>query len=261
MNNGKKYRVPYLGYRKPYIGITGFMKREDVEMALSCMPTLSRRLLMVGVLVNEKTMQNYNHEGNGRHPNVEDIKNIFVSHPLALNMVHYHTKSTDTLCEQLEQIAEMSGPNLHGFQLNMVWPPRNELRKYYLQYPNHLIVLTIDDRALNAVENSPELLISKIEEYNGLVDYILLDRSLGYGVPMDTKFMRKYINILHATELGIVIAGGLSPKTLHMIEPLVGDFQGLSIDAENNIRNMDDSLNIDSACDYLRKASEIFGDA
>jgi len=143
----------------------------------------------------------------------------------------------------------------------MVWPPRNELRKYYLQYPNHLIVLTIDDRALNAVENSPELLISKIEEYNGLIDYILLDRSLGYGVPMDTKFMRRYINILHATELGIVIAGGLSPKTLHLVEPLVRDFQGLSIDAQNNIRNMDDSLNLDVACDYIHRSLKIFGDA
>ena len=264
MNNGEKYRVPvqapYIGHRKPYIGITGFMTREEVEKALGCMPFPSRRLLMIGVLANETTMKSYNHEGNGHHPNVENIKNIFVSHPSALNMVHYHTKDTDTLFEQLMQLSEMSGQNLHGFQFNMVWPPKIELKKYYLQYPNHLMVLVIDDRALNAVGNSPELLISKIKEYEGLIDYILLDRSLGYGIPMDTDFMRKYISVLRSTGLGIVIAGGLSSKTLYKIGSLVRDFKGLSIDAENNIRNTDDSLNPDAACDYIYGALRIFGD-
>lgn len=248
-------------HKTSYIGITGFMTREEVETMLSLMPLTSERLLMVGILANWKTMQGFKSEG-GRHPNIENIKKIFVSHPAALNLIHYSTKKIDSLCEQLAQLAKLSDNNLHGFQLNIVWPPKDELSRYRSIYPHHKIIMTIGDRAIRDVGNSPYLLTSKISEYEGLIDYILLDRSLGYGIPIDPKFMRKYVTILHVADLtmGIAIAGGLSPTTLGVIEPLIKDFPDLSIDAENNLRNQDDSLNLGLAQDYLDRSLQIFGE-
>lgn len=249
---------------KAYIGITGFMDSHEVGICLEMMPRSSKKLLMVGVLVNERTIQ-YLETGGGRHPDVKDIKNIFIHDPLVLNMIHYHTRDTDTLCEQLIKLTELSDPNLHGFQFNIVWPPVDEIRKFRSKYPNLVTVLTIDGRALDHIGNYNKLLISKISEYKGLIDYILLDKSCGYGIPIDIKFMREYINILRTIDfvadssVKIVIAGGLNARALETIEPLIKDFPDLSIDAENNLRNKDDSLNLRSAQDYLYEASQMFG--
>ena len=250
---------------KTYIGITGFMDRDEVGIVLEMMPRSSKKLLMVGVLVNDKTIQCLDTRG-GRHPNIKKINNIFVSHPLVLNMIHFHTKDIDTLCDQLIKLTELGGPNLHGFQFNMAWPPVDEIQKYRIKFPNHATVLTIDGRALNLVENSSQLLVSKISEYKGLIDYILLDKSCGYGIPLDVEFMRKYINILYTIDfvadssVKIVIAGGLNAKVLETIEQLIKDFPDLSIDAENNLRNNDDSLNLRLTQDYLYRALQMFGE-
>lgn len=255
-NNNKKHKTPY-------IGITGFMAREEVETMLKILPLSSKKSLMVGILVNEITMKGLKTRGD-RHPNIENIKNIFVPHPLALNMIHYHTKDTDTLCEQLVRLTELSGQSIHGFQFNIVWPPKDEIKKFRSKYPDLVTVLTIDGRALDQVENSTHLLVSKIEEYKGLIDYILLDKSCGRGKPLDIDFMRRYINILNTiyfvadSSVKIVIAGGLNSIVLDKIRPLTSEFSELSIDAENNIRNQDDSLNLEMARDYLQKALKIF---
>ncbi len=251
--------------QKTYIGITGFMDRDEVGICLEMMPKSSKKLLMVGILVNDRTIQCLDTRG-GRHPNVKNIKNIFVCHPLVLNMIHFHTKDTDRLCDQLINLTELGGPNLHGFQFNMIWPPTDEIKKYRSKYPNNATVLTIDGRALNHVENSPHLLISKISEYKGLIDYILLDKSCGYGIPLDIKFMREYIHVLHTLDfvadssVKIVIAGGLNAIMLETIEQLIKDFPDLSIDAENNLRNKDDSLNLRITQDYLYRALQMFGE-
>jgi len=251
--------------QKTYIGITGFMDRDEVGICLEMMPKSSKKLLMVGALVNDRTLQCLDTIG-GRHPNVKNIKDIFVYHPLVLNMVHFHTKETDRLCDQLIKLTELGGPNLHGFQFNMIWPPIDEIKKYRSKFPNNATVLTIDGRALDQIKNSNTLLISKVSEYKGLIDYILLDKSCGYGIPLDVKFMREYIHILHDIDfvadstVKIVIAGGLNAKILGTIEQLIKDFPDLSIDAENNIRNKDDSLNLRLSQDYLYRALQMFGE-
>lgn len=40
---------------KPYIGVTGFMKREEVEAVLAAFSENSTHKLMVGVLASSKT--------------------------------------------------------------------------------------------------------------------------------------------------------------------------------------------------------------
>lgn len=244
--------------RKPYIGITGFMTNEEVDTMLNLMPPSSKRLLMVGVLASWKTM----HEGkiSGRYPNVKSISKIFIQHPLALNLIHYHTKNTDTLCDQLVSLTMFGGENLHGFQLNFAWPPISELAKYRSICRDYIIVMVITPKAFEGVKYPPELLVSRIKDYEGLIDYVLLDRSEGYGIRLDTRFMKTYLDILYTKDLdiGIGVAGGLSENTLYLVEPLMENFPGLSIDAEDKLRNPhDDSLNLTFSGNYLYKALKI----
>jgi len=238
----------------PYIGITGFMNRGEVATMLGLMPEMSGRKLMVGVLVNWETLQGKKLIKGNRHPKVEDISNIFVSSSLALNMIHYHTGKTETLFEQMAGLVELAGPNLNGFQLNITWPPIEELRKFRSEFPDFQIILAITKKAFDSVNNSPECLVMKIKEYDGLFDYVLLDSSGGKGLPMDIKKMQEYLLAMEVFDkkIGIVVAGGLGPKTMNLASSLMSKNRNLSIDAEGNIRNQDDdSLNLNWAGDYL----------
>lgn len=243
---------------KPYIGITGFTKNEEVNEILSLVPTSSKQLLMIGVLANWNTV--YKNKESNRYPNTENIAKIFPSNPLAINLIHYDTENTKNLHEQLLMLNKLGGKNLHGIQLNLTWPPKDELRIYRSLSPNNIIVLVITSKAFYDADYDPNLLVSKIQEYKGLVDYILLDQSGGYGIPINTELMMECIEVFKAKELnmGIGVAGGLSPTTLNLVEPLIKEFPDLSIDAEDKLRDDNDCLNLNIARDYLCMALQIY---
>ena len=100
------------------------------------------------------------------------------------------------------------------------------------------------------------------QEYLGFIDHILLDLSAGYGRPLETAWARQQLQKLQDAELGIGlgVAGGLGPASLQLVEPLAKNFPELSIDAEANLRDPNDNLDLDLAQDYLRQAFVMFGD-
>src|SRR5688500_11061767 len=114
---------------RPYLGITGFTSATQVREALALVPPTSRRLVMVGVLASRRTCAGLPERSPRRLPAVEAIPGIFPDHPLALNLVHYYTDEPATLGRQLAELAKRSGPNLHGFQINGVWPSRRDLEE------------------------------------------------------------------------------------------------------------------------------------
>jgi len=116
--------------RKSYIGITGFMSRQEVQEAQDAIPPGSDRLLMVGVLVSSKTMRGEGNKHPGRYPAIEKVRGIFTGHPQVLNLVHFNTKEPDFLEEHLRKVAMSSGPFFHGFQLNIAWPAPRMLEGY-----------------------------------------------------------------------------------------------------------------------------------
>lgn len=245
---------------KPYIGITGFMKRNEVKAVLDLMPLESKRLLMVGVLANWRTYKGIQTKQSSRHPKIEDIKRIFLPHPLALNLIHYHTNNMEALHEELIELSILGGYNLHGFQLNNTWPPIEELQRYRAVYPNYVIVLAVTKKAFEETNNSSEQLVSRLKEYDGLVNYVLLDASGGLGVPMNTERILEYLRAIRSSNLGagLVVAGGLGPNTMHLVQPVVKEFPELSIDAEGKLRDQKDNLDLALTGDYLKKSLEMF---
>ena len=245
---------------KPYIGITGFMHRGEVDAVLGVFPEDSPRKLMVGVLASEKTLSGQTNKRPGRYPDRLAVQHIFSDSPLALNLVHYNTKNPETLTTQMRAFAELfGGPYFHGFQLNVAWPSPSKLANYRATCKG-VIVLQIGAHAVEMVDNSPEKLAERVAEYRGLVEYVLLDPSGGKGQPFDTEQARLYLRALAEKDLGIGlgVAGGLSAETLYLVEPLVEEFPDLSIDAEGRLRDENDNLDLEAAKRYASAALKLF---
>lgn len=245
---------------RPYIGITGFMSKEEANAIFELQQLPKNRLVMVGVLASLKTLRGIQNKRPNRYPKVENIAEIFPEHPQALNLIHYATDEPETLYTQLREITKLGGENMHGLQLNIAWPPPFALYEYRLAYPFKKIVLQIGNRALEMVDTLPLFLAEKIRSYEKVVDYILIDPSGGLGKPLDTSHADVYLRVLKRKniDIGLGVAGGLSPTTLNLVEPLAEDFPDLSIDAEGRLRDENDNLDLVLAKKYLEKAFEIF---
>lgn len=248
------------GELKPYIGVAGFMNRGEAEEVLAVFPKDSSRQLMVGVLASEQTLGGQPNERPNRFPGRMMVEHVFPDSPLALNIVHYNTSSPATLTSQMGAFAELfGGPNFHGFQLNLAWPPPGKLANYRRTCEG-VIVLKIGGHAFGVAEHSPKKVAEKVAEYRGLVEYLLLDSSCGRGQPLDTEQARAYLRELREKDLGIGlgVAGGLSAETLYLVEPLVEEFPDLSIDAEGRLRGENDHLDVEAAKRYVSAALEMF---
>lgn len=200
--------------RRAYVGVTGFMDRHEAEEALEAMP-YGDRLLMIGVLASDKTRQGMPNKYPNRYPKIADIASIFPDHKLALNMIHYHTKERKNLYGQLAEMTFVGGHNVHGLQLNIAWPDQKELERYRKSFPLMQLILQVGNHALDEIGNSPRELSSKIGDYAGLIDYVLIDPSGGQGKALDPAQARDYILALKTRGPRIVlgVAGGLSPHT------------------------------------------------
>jgi len=247
---------------KPYIGITGFMDRTEVEHILQdILPAISRRI-MIGVLATLNTLRGRPAKRPNRYPPVQRIRDIFTDHPAALNLIHYATDGRDTLADQLLEMTEAGGPRLHGFQLNIAWPDPDQLWRYLTKHPDKMIVLQVGGRAFEAVRHSPERLAQKLaDEYYGLIDHVLLDLSGGHGRPLDAGTMGDFLRAVRAgnRETGLGIAGGLGPESVvSILDGLPGEFPDLCVDAEGRLRDENDDLDLGRAGAYLWLALQLF---
>ncbi len=243
----------------PYVGVTGFMSSAEVNEALAMVPAGSTRRLMVGVLASSKTLAGQHNKWPGRYPKREAIASILTNDARALNLVHYSTDRPETLFTQLVELTKFAGPRLDGFQLNIAWPSMSQIEDYAAIYPNMFLLLQIGGKAMAQVE-SMERFTELVGAHLPMIDAILVDSSGGKGKPLDAVKGAEYLRAArkHPT-LGIGIAGGLGPETLHLLDPLVKEFPELSIDAEGRLRTRmpEDALRLDAMRTYLEDAFPI----
>lgn len=254
---------------KPYIGVTGFMNRVEVERVLAAFPLDTDRQLMVGVLMSIKTLTGGKNKYPERYPARDAMEDIFIEHPQALNLVHYHTSTEGyALVGELIAAKTAAGPCCHGFQLNIRWPnPRviDDYRHAYdMKVPTEqdVIVLQCGRGAVAEVNHSPRRLAKRVAGYADLIDYVLIDPSGEKGLPLDFHFANECIMELTkiVPEIGVGIAGGLSAEALKFeLRTLAFMWEGcFSIDAEGRLRDEHDALDVPAAIEYSTGAHRLF---
>jgi hypothetical protein len=249
----------------PYVGITGYNAEIQVEKLLSLIPENFSRKFMIGVLVDDRTLGGEKRDG--RFARIENIQNIFDTskscdeHGKALNFVHYcdiNNRYKKHLLSSLVKITEISGENLHGFQLNMPWPDTDVISKYRSIFPDKKFVVQMERDDFDT--HGPERMAKELTQYNGLCEYVILDMSMGAGREMNRVILAKYAKqVRKTTDMNIVFAGGLHSGNLdEMIKPLLKKFPDMSIDAEGRLMTSKNVLDIHDCSAYILKALEIF---
>jgi phosphoribosylanthranilate isomerase len=212
---------------------------------------------MVGVLVSGKTLKGLPNKYPRRYPKPAHIQNIFTSHPDVLNLIHYSTDEPEVLMDEMFRAQEAAGQNCHGFQLNVPWPAKKTLMSYKKAafFTSKVIVLQCGKQALLQCDFSANKIAKRVKEYDGLIDYVLVDPSGGLGHRFDTPFARRCFEELEKlSTLGFGIAGGLKVDNLRRLQPLIRQFSDFSIDAESGLRDQDDNLDTETAGAYLKEA-------
>jgi len=250
----------------PYIGITDFTDSSQVQTMLEvfqkAFPEANERKLMVGVMMSHKTMNKLESKWLAVFPPAEKVADIFIRHPQLLNTLHYADYDGRDVFRSLTQAAKFGGPNLDALQLDMVWPDPPSVISFKGVYRQLKLVLEINEAAFAKADNSPVRLIRLLHEYAGVLDYVLLDKSMGRGLGLDEKFLRPFIERLTiaAPHFGVAVAGGLGPNSMSLAARLLADYPQLSIDAQGQLRPNGSALEpVDwgIAAEYLRQACSL----
>ena len=252
----------------PYIGITDFTNLEQVLKMSSVfaahLPQGSNRKLHIGVMMSHKTLHNIPNRWQNVFPQKETISNIFSSNEV-YNCLHYvDYAGNPDLQKNIAEAISLGGIGIHALQLDMTWPDPNQIARGVHSWRKYIeVILQIGKNSFEEVNNDPQSVVEKLRQYEGVVHRVLLDKSMGRGIVMDAKSLMPFAQTIRENfpELGIVVAGGLGPETIQLVEPLVKEFSDLSIDAQGRLRpsgNALDPIDWDMAEIYLIKALQLF---
>ena len=250
----------------PYIGITGFCSRSEIDAVLTSAPAEPNRLLMCGVLLSNALLSGDASDAPNRCPAPNNIAGIFSDDPRCLNLVHYRPQPGAHLADALARATEVGGPHCHGVQINATrgapWPDPDTLQAYRERCNPSRVVFQAGREAMESTNHQPDELARRCAEYAGLVTDVLVDASEGLGLPLDAARSADYLETIRsaAPELGLVIAGGLHAENItELLSPLLPRWSAVSIDAEGRLRDADDHLNTDAAIAYLQAARKMLG--
>lgn len=252
---------------KRYIGIAGIERAgqiDEVLRAIAAPPALVERLAF-GVLMTDTTRcgRPKTRQPN-RYPSRVTFPQIFVVAPSLGRpecLLHYATENLHALRDELVDLGRMAGVWCAGLQLNLPWPPVEQL----VRAPHwSRFVLQIGRRAL-AETPKPDDVVFALEHYlrggpDDLTD-VLLDPSGGEGRPVEVEAFAPFVRAIRAAfpTLGVGIAGKLSAERLGdpALSALVLE-HGLSIDVETGVRDEDDRLAIPRVQAFVEAARPLF---
>jgi len=250
----------------PYIGITGFTDRAEVEHALNFFPEDSSRRLMVGVLGSNHTLLHGKERPHtpDRYPHAYDVPSIFTDDPRCLNFIHYTTTEPTKIVAEIDQVVALAGPNLHGIQLNIWLPWPKWFAEIKQRHPQLLLVLQLNQSLMSFAGNramSPREMAVNASNYEA--DYVLIDRSSGTGalIGNDTGVIVEQFydtTIVEYRKMMVGIAGGLSADTLPHIADILKRHPEVSIDAESCLRDAGDQLDPKKVEQYLTAAHAVY---
>jgi hypothetical protein len=253
----------------PLIGITDFENLEQVRSISQVFKEHSshcflRIMLHVGVMMSYKTLHNIPNRWQNIFPPKEAIAGIFSS-PDVFNCLHFADyDGHPELWKSLTDAIRYGGVGINALQLDMIWPDPNEIARAVCQFPRRKIevILQVGRNAFEEISNDPQMLILKLEKYEGVISRVLLDESGGRGEPMKADNLLPFVRAIRKNfpELGVIVAGGLGPDTMYLIKPIVMEYPDVSIDAQGKLRpsgSAMDPIDWEMAKNYIIKALEL----
>lgn len=236
---------------KRYVGITGFVSRDEVDFALSVLP--EGLTLMCGVLVSEKTLRGERNKWWKRYAWSTDIASIFSPDPRCLNLIHYCSDVAPSP-EVVSRLQALGGGHCHGFQFNGAYPERGTLAAL----KGCEVVLQLRNDGEPGTKDRLRAAVGALSECSVRV---LIDGSGGRGVfvtPAICDVWAAKAREWCVASIGLGFAGGLDADSLSRIATEVRTW-GASIDAEGRLRDGDEggSLNFEKVRAYLAAAGEM----
>lgn len=252
----------------PYIGITDFTSFEQVTKMLEVFrkhkPAESQRVLHVGVMMSFKTLHGIDTKWSKAFPPKDTVADIFRSNDDDVYYcLHYADYDYDTGFTDLARGLEYAGPFVHAVQLDMPWPDPGIIASgVHASRKQIEVILQVGKRSIEEANNDPAEVVRRLEDYEGIIHRVLLDKSMGRGLGMDAVSLIPFARAIRNRfpNLGLVAAGGLGPDSMNLVEPLVKEFPDLSIDAQGKLRPSGsalDPIDWNMAGSYLVKALEL----
>lgn len=245
--------------RRSYFGVTGFSKPFEVSCALELMPETHRQFMM-GVVATAGSI--YGHAPSEPYRNIvprnEMMSSLMSPNTRFLNLVHYSSRkrNVEHLCDDLMRLHRVCGKNLDGFQLNFDWPSFKELERYRIIAGRRpYIVLQISPMAIDQANGTPAGVARRLRGYDGLIDAILFDLSVGEGVPLDASRALPFLEAIEsACTVDLGAAGGLGPETMHLIDPLLERYPQLNFDAQKNLHVPGGGISVSALRAFMQEA-------
>lgn len=247
----------------PYVGITDFMTFEQVQRMLAVfkanLATGQNRRLHVGVMMSYKTLHGIETKWTKAFPPKETITDIFGSDE-TMNCLHYADYDAIDVFQSLSQAISFGGIGINALQLDMVWPdPGHVASAVHASRKQLEVILQVGKNAIEQANDDPQEVVERLRDYEGVAQHVLLDKSMGRGLGMDAEGLMPFIGAIKSAfpDLGIAVAGGLGPTSMHLVVPIVRDFLGISIDAQGKLRPSGsalDPIDWDMAETYLANA-------
>lgn len=247
---------------KPYIGICDFTNNKQVLEMLDIISKYRHAdvKLMIGAMTSYKVFNYKETKWAEIFPKLKNLKNIFsIRDPLLVNCIHYADYENNTgLGDILCRLVNTCGDGLSAIQLDMIWPPPRELEIFQRQHALP-IIMQVSRRSMTECHDNPIAVAKKIrDDYGGLVSAVLIDCSMGKGLPINVPFIEGYIESIktYAGDVEIAIAGGLGPDTVHRVQRLIKEYR-VSIDAQSKLRisgKAEDPIDWELAKKYVHNA-------
>jgi hypothetical protein len=206
------------------------------------------RKVMIGVMAGHFTMRPEAEYGEGQRavfPRKEELANGFIDDPDVFNTIHfadlYRPKEVQTLFEDLELVVDAGGEYLHAIQLDVTWPDIDDIDRFKDKYPDIAVVLQLGKSAFEMVDHEPQKMVDELDKYGDSIDYVLLDLSMGKGKAMEADALLASLRLIRQElpGLGLAVAGGLGPDSIHLLEPVAREFPDVSIDAQGRLKHAD----------------------
>lgn len=256
--------------KKPYIGVTDFVTRAQVEQAKAAITTPERRL-HVGAMTSFKVLNGIKTNTGWENIwlNEHRLNKLFVKDNSVYNVIHYadydhtDTQPAPTEVADLVKAIDISGPNVHAIQLDMVWPEISLIDGMVHKRGGTEIILQVSDRAIAELAPTGKTLEQAIRPYLRYVQYYLLDSGMGRGTQFNVEVAFDRISRLidaGVPEHWIAVAGGLGPDTYLTMKPLLDKYPHLSCDAQGRLRpshNAADPLDMELVTKYLNGVSSL----